>query len=154
MPPRKSAAIVIEDDPVSPKLGQATNPGLTSRLPRVGASIATGSEWAHMPDGCSAETTRAQTCGFRAFVGKTSMDFSLSALRFIVAVCSFFGFNVRVLDSLMNAPRISRPWRLRRNCTDVESKLYVLTANPARVAKLRHKEWPRPAEKRRFTMRS
>jgi hypothetical protein len=32
------------------------------------------------------------------------MDFSLSALRFIVAVCSFFGFNVRVLDSLMNAP--------------------------------------------------
>jgi hypothetical protein len=76
----------------------------------------------------------------RAFVGKTSTDFSLSALRFIVAVCSFFGFNVRVLDSLMNAPRISRPWRLRRNCTDVESKLYVLTANPARVAKLRHKE--------------
>jgi hypothetical protein len=40
---------------------------------------------------------------FRAFVGKTSTDFSLSALRFIVAV-SFFGINVRVLDSLMNAP--------------------------------------------------
>jgi hypothetical protein len=33
------------------------------------------------------------------------MDFSLSALRFIVAVCSFFGFNVCVLDSLMNVPR-------------------------------------------------
>jgi hypothetical protein len=57
-----------------------------------------------MPDGCSAETTRVQTCGLRAFVGKISMDFSLSALRFIVAVCSFFGFDVRVLDSLMNAP--------------------------------------------------
>jgi hypothetical protein len=53
-----------------------------------------------MPDGCGAETTRARTCLFRAFVGKT---FTLSALRFIVAV-SFFGFNVRVLDSLMNAP--------------------------------------------------
>jgi hypothetical protein len=47
--------------------------------------------------------TRARTWGFRAFVGKTSTDFSLSALRFIVAV-SFFGINVRVLDSLMNAP--------------------------------------------------
>jgi hypothetical protein len=57
-----------------------------------------------MPDGCSAETTRARTCGLRAFVGKASMDFSLSALRFIVAVCSFFGFHVCVLDSLMNAP--------------------------------------------------
>jgi hypothetical protein len=32
------------------------------------------------------------------------MDFSLSALRFIVAVCSVFGFNIRVLDFLMNAP--------------------------------------------------
>jgi hypothetical protein len=93
-----------------------------------------------MPDGCSAETTRARTRGLRAFVGKTSMDFSLSALRFIVAVCSFFGFNVRVLDSLMNAPKIPRPWRLRRNCMDVESKLYGLTAKPPRVAKLRHKE--------------
>jgi hypothetical protein len=57
-----------------------------------------------MPDGCGAETTRARTGGFRAFVGKTSMDFSLSALRFIVAVSSFFGFNVRVSDSLMNTP--------------------------------------------------
>jgi hypothetical protein len=37
------------------------------------------------------------------------MDFSLSALRFIVAVCSFFGFNVRVLDSLMNAPPSNSP---------------------------------------------
>jgi hypothetical protein len=64
----------------------------------------TGSAWPHMPDGCGAETTRARTCGFRAFVGKTSMDFSLSALRFIVAVSSFFGFNVRVSDSLMNTP--------------------------------------------------
>jgi hypothetical protein len=53
-----------------------------------------------MPDGRGAE---ARTSGFRAFVGKTSMDFSLSALRFIVAV-SFFGFNVHVLDSPMNAP--------------------------------------------------
>jgi hypothetical protein len=59
-----------------------------------------------MPDGRGAETTRARAFGFRAFVGKTSMDFSLSALRFIVAV-SFFGFNVRVLDSLMNAPQNS-----------------------------------------------
>jgi hypothetical protein len=57
-----------------------------------------------MPDGCDAETTKARAFGFRAFVGKTSMDFSLSALRFIVAVCSFFGFHVRVLDFLMNAP--------------------------------------------------
>ena len=57
-----------------------------------------------MPDGCGAETTGARTCGFRAFVGKTSMDFGLSALRFIVAVSSFFGFNVRVLDSVMRAP--------------------------------------------------
>jgi hypothetical protein len=56
-----------------------------------------------MPDGRGAETIRARAFGFRAFVGKTSMHFSLSALRFIVAV-SFFGFNVRVLDSLMNAP--------------------------------------------------
>jgi hypothetical protein len=56
-----------------------------------------------MPDGCDAETTKARAFGFRAFVGKTSMDFSLSALRFIVAV-SFFGFNVRVSDSLMTAP--------------------------------------------------
>jgi hypothetical protein len=71
---------------------------------RHSSGSATGSEWAHMPDGCGAETTRARTCGFRAFVGKTSMDFSLSALRFIVAVCSFFGFNVRVLDSLMKTP--------------------------------------------------
>jgi hypothetical protein len=46
----------------------------------------------------------ARTCGFRAFVGKTPMDFGLRALRFIVAVSSFFGFNVRVLDSLMKAP--------------------------------------------------
>jgi hypothetical protein len=62
-----------------------------------------------MPDGCGAETTKARAFGFRAFVGKTSMDFSLSALRFIVAV-SFFGFNVRLLDSLMNSPlRIPRP---------------------------------------------
>jgi hypothetical protein len=30
------------------------------------------------------------------------MDFGLSALRFIVAVSSFFGFNVR--DSVMSAP--------------------------------------------------
>jgi hypothetical protein len=57
-----------------------------------------------MPDDCSAETTRARSPQVRAFVGKASMDFSLSALRFIVAVCSFFGFHVRVLDSLMNAP--------------------------------------------------
>jgi hypothetical protein len=57
-----------------------------------------------MPDSRGTETTRARTCGFRAFVGKTPMDFGLSALRFIVAVCSVFGFNVRVLDSLMNAP--------------------------------------------------
>lgn len=64
----------------------------------------TDGEWAHMPDGRCAETTRARTCRFRAFVGKTSMDFGLSALRFIVAVSSFFGFNVRVLDSLMKAP--------------------------------------------------
>jgi hypothetical protein len=35
--------------------------------------------------------------------------FGLRALRFNVAVWSFFGFNVRVLDSLMNAPaRIPR----------------------------------------------
>jgi hypothetical protein len=57
-----------------------------------------------MPDDCGAETTRARTSGFRAFVGKTPMDFGLSALRFIVAVRSFFGFNVRVLDSLIRAP--------------------------------------------------
>jgi hypothetical protein len=43
------------------------------------------------------------------------MDFSLRALRFIVAVCSFFGFNARVSDSLMNAPSNSPAWRLRRN---------------------------------------
>jgi hypothetical protein len=78
-----------------------------------------------MPDGCGAETTRARTCGFRAFVGKTPVDFGLSALRFIVAVSSFFGFNVSVLVSLMNAPpRTPWPWRLRRNCMGVESKLY------------------------------
>jgi hypothetical protein len=70
----------------------------------IGASLDPEAQWAHMPDGCSAETTGALTSGLRAFAGKTSMDFSLSALRFIVAVCSFFGFNVRVLDSLMNAP--------------------------------------------------
>jgi hypothetical protein len=52
--------------------------------------------------------TTARTCGLRAFVGAASMDFSLSALRFIVAV-SFFGFNVRVLDSLMNTPRSNSP---------------------------------------------
>jgi hypothetical protein len=57
-----------------------------------------------MPNGCGAETTRARAFGLRAFVGKTSMDFSFSALRFIVAV-SFFGFNVRVSDSLMTAPK-------------------------------------------------
>jgi hypothetical protein len=62
-----------------------------------------------MPDGCGAETTRARTCGLGAFVDKASMDFSLSDLRFIVAVWSFFGFNVRVLDSLMNAPRSNSP---------------------------------------------
>jgi hypothetical protein len=33
------------------------------------------------------------------------MDFSLSDLRFIVAVWSFFAFSDRVLDSLINAPR-------------------------------------------------
>jgi hypothetical protein len=60
--------------------------------------------------GCGAEMTGARTCGLRACVGKASMDFSLSDLRFIVAVWSFFGFNVRVLDSLINAPRSnSRP---------------------------------------------
>jgi hypothetical protein len=32
------------------------------------------------------------------------MDFSFRALRFIVAVWSFFGFKARVFDSLMNAP--------------------------------------------------
>ena len=65
---------------------------------------ATRNGWPHITDGYGAETARAQTCGFRAFVGNASMDFSLSALRFIVAVSSFFGFNVRVLDSLMKAP--------------------------------------------------
>jgi hypothetical protein len=49
-----------------------------------------------MPDGCGAETTTARTGWFGAFVGKTPMDFGLSALRFIVAVSCFFGFNVRV----------------------------------------------------------
>jgi hypothetical protein len=33
------------------------------------------------------------------------MDLSLRALRFIVAVCSFFAFNVFVLNALMNAPQ-------------------------------------------------
>ena len=65
---------------------------------------ATRNGWPHITDGYGAETARARTCGFRAFVGNASMDFSLSALRFIVAVSSFFGFNVRVLDSLMKAP--------------------------------------------------
>jgi hypothetical protein len=69
----------------------------------TGVHRVTGSGWPHMPNDCGAETTRARTCGFRAFVGN-SMDFSLSALRFIVAVSSFFGFNVRVLDSVMRAP--------------------------------------------------
>jgi hypothetical protein len=55
------------------------------------------------------------------------MDFSLSALRFIVAV-SFFGFNVHVLDSRMNERPLEFPaFVLRRNCVDVESKLYGLT---------------------------
>jgi hypothetical protein len=31
------------------------------------------------------------------------MDFSLRARRFIVTVCSFFAFDIRVLDSLINA---------------------------------------------------
>jgi hypothetical protein len=85
-----------------------------------------------MPDGCGAETTKARAFGFRAFVGKTSMDFSLSALLFIVAV-SFFGFNVRVLDSLMNSPlEFPGPWRLRWNCMDVESKLCGLTDETTR----------------------
>jgi hypothetical protein len=57
-----------------------------------------------MPDSCGAVMTMVRTCGFRAFLGKTPMGFGLSALRFIVAVSSFFGFNVRVLDSLMKAP--------------------------------------------------
>jgi hypothetical protein len=52
------------------------------------------------------------------------MDFGLSALRFIVAVSSFFGFNVRVLDSFMKAPSNSPSWKMRRNCMGVESKLY------------------------------
>jgi hypothetical protein len=64
-----------------------------------------------MPNGCGGEATRARTCGLRAFVGATAMDFSLSDLRFIVAVCGFFGFKARVFASLiMNAPdRIPRP---------------------------------------------
>ena len=76
-----------------------------------------------MPDGCGAETTKTGTSGFRAFVGKTSMDFGLSALRFIVAVSSFFGLNVRVF---MRAPRIPQPWRLKRNCMGVEFKLHYI----------------------------
>jgi hypothetical protein len=73
----------------------------------------------------------------------------LSALRFIVAV-SFFDINVRVLDSLMNAPSNS-PWRLRRNCMDVESKLYGLTEETTECAKLRHKSG-HAAEKRGFAI--
>ena len=74
-----------------------------------------------MPDG-GAKTTRARTCGLRAFIGETSMDFSLSALRLIVAVWSFFGFNVSVLDSLMNAPaRIPRPLEIEAEFASVWS---------------------------------
>jgi hypothetical protein len=70
----------------------------------------------------------ARTCGFRASVGKTSMDFSLSALRFIVAV-SFFGFNVRVLDSLINAApsRISQPRMIEAELHGSGVQLYGLT---------------------------
>jgi hypothetical protein len=99
--------------------------GIVAGADRSGS--APGKGWRHMPDGCGAETTKSRAFGFRAFVGKTSMDFSLSALRFIVAV-SFFGFNVRLSDSLMNSPlEFPGPWTLRRNCTDVESKLCGLT---------------------------
>ena len=52
------------------------------------------------------------------------MEFGLSALRFIVAASSFFGFNARVLDSLMKAPSNSPALEIRRNCMGVESKLY------------------------------
>jgi hypothetical protein len=85
--------------------------GIVAGADRSGS--VTGNGWRHMPDVCGAETTRARAFGFRAFVGKA---FSLSALRFIVAV-SFFGFNVRVLDSLMTAPRI--PQRL-----EIEAELH------------------------------
>jgi hypothetical protein len=61
-----------------------------------------------------------EALGFRAF-GEIPTDFSLSALRLIVAVRSFIGFAVRALDFFMNVPRISPPMRLRRNCPDVES---------------------------------
>jgi hypothetical protein len=106
-----------------------------------------------MPDGCGAETPRARAFGFRAFVGKTSMGFSFRALRFIVAV-SFFGFNVRVLDSLMNAPlEFPGPWRLRRNCMDVESKLCSLTDETAPCCKTETQRVT-AAEDPRFTMRS
>jgi hypothetical protein len=60
-----------------------------------------------MPDDCGAEMTMARTCGFLAFLGKTPMHFGLSALRFIVAVSCFFGFNVRVfIRAPSNSPAL------------------------------------------------
>jgi hypothetical protein len=98
-----------------------------------------------MPVGCGGETTRARTCGLRAFAGATSTDFSLSDLRFIVAVCGFLGFKVRVFASLMmNAP-IEFPdlRRLGRHRAGVESKLTALLTKALTVVKLRHKGAPR-----------
>jgi hypothetical protein len=82
------------------------------------------------------------------------MDFSLSALRFIVAV-SFFGFNVHVLDSRMNERPLEFPaFVLRRNCVDVESKLYGLTDETTECCETETQRVTTSAKMREFTMRS
>jgi hypothetical protein len=166
----RGAALKVQIDPSSSEISQPratartnrdpmqpAHPGLTGFL-ESGYRAPIGQEAQPAVNGLTCQATgsaetAARIFGFGAFVGKTSMDFSLRALRFIVAVCSFFGFNAR--ECLIRPPRISRPWRLRRNCMGVESKLFGLTDESRRA--LRNCDTggrPRRLEKGRFTMRS
>jgi hypothetical protein len=101
-----------------------------------------------MPDGCGGESTRARTCKFRALVGASSTDFSLSDLRFIVAVWSFFGFKARVFAFLINDAPLEFPGlsRLRWDCIIVESKLCRLADKITDCCETETQRMPMPVE--------